>query len=146
MNRHHCLCPEPLVSPNPRDSGCGKCGRRLDSTWTSNDRTMAEFFDRLASRWPPGDEPPEFPIFRRHCLSRERAGRETFGLRFLSRNNPQEAREEAADLANYCAFDLLSSIRKGEELEEDEALTAAWHVFQAYCSLLQLERKHHGSP
>ena len=142
--QRECLCPKPVESPNPRDLGCVKCGRVIAKEWTSNDTTMGRFFDRLASRWkiPPED----FDSFRRHCLQRERQGRDIFGHSFLSRNNPKEAREEAVDFANYCVFDVLQSIRNGEDPEEDLALTAAWHIFLAWRCAVQLERKHHAAP
>ncbi len=138
-----CGCEKPIETVDPRWPGsCVRCGNRIEPRWTSNDATVAEFFDRLEECFP-GETPAWVQIFRRHCEARELAGRDTFGYEFLARNNPAEGLEEAADGANYAFFDILQSRRDGDEEEWALALTAAYHFAHAYRALGLM---HTGTP
>ena len=142
-----CACPQPLPSSNPRNPDtCNRCGKRVDPEWASNDETVTWFFDRLAEGAFPGKPPPSFERFREQCVARERHGRNQFGLKFLVRDNPAEACEEAADLANYGLFDVLVARRRGEDDELDLALTMALHAFKAHEAACRLRAKRHGAP
>jgi len=147
MSPRECKCPEPIRSSNPRYPHlCLRCCWRISPTWDSNDENVRAFFDRLESVFP-GSAPPDFIAFRRECERRERAGRDTFRHRYLTRDNRAEALEEAADLANYMLFDVLQHLRKtGTEDEKELALTVAFHAYESYEAVLRLGRKRAGSP
>jgi hypothetical protein len=94
----------------------------------------------------PANVNPAWHQFKAHCESRELAGRKTFGHSFHARRNLWEAREEAADGANYCAFQGLVDLRQGYDEDRDLLLTAAYHFYEAYETLLQIQSKRHGAP
>lgn len=140
-----CACRQPRVSPNSRRNGtCVRCSGRLDPSWVSSDETLAAFLDHLASTIPGWPEAAgSFDAFRRQVQARERAGRETFGFAYLSRDNPAEGLEEAADLAIYAYLDTLKALREGEDDELALALTAArkaWEAHEALNALLSRRR------
>lgn len=154
-----CKCPIPnprYKTPNrPNDhERCLRCGDWINPAWTSNDQTMAEFYDRLeeaifplgALRAPtPNEELAAFREFRAQAEVREIVGRKKFGHRLHARDNPREASEEAADLANYMLFGLLVERRAGDREEWALALTAAKHAFLAWQNALALRtHKHRG--
>ena len=131
-----CECPEPLerlnrFNPSDPVKSCMKCGRIISREWTSNDDTLAEFFDRLKECWP-ADPPRWFASFRRSCEVRERRGRVEYKHRHLSQDNAVEAMEEAADGALYAFFCILQDRREGSEEEWITALTAAKYFAEAY--------------
>lgn len=141
-----CECNEPRETVNPRRPGtCVKCGKPFDPEWVSSDETFAAFFDRLAESMAV--VPPEFETFRAQCAKRERAGRETFGFRYLSRENTTDAYEEACDGANYMLFNALQKVKEGYPGEDIDAdLTAAWKFYEAWSAAARAYRKHHHSP
>lgn len=131
-----CTCRVPRPSPNPRSNdACVRCGRELDDAWRTSDETVSEFFDRLANA-----QVEDLESFRLHCAQRELAGREEFGYVYLSRNNPVEAMEEAADGALYSYFDTLVARREGDDTPEREswAYLAASHFARAHYALRRL--------
>lgn len=139
---HECKCEEPRESPDPRTEGnCVMCGRAIAGReWVSDDSNLGAFFNRLAEASFPaycttGDKkqiPGLFFAFYRECSGRERAGRKKFGLEYLRRNNPQEAVEEAADLANYLYMEGLRRKRLEEDEEADALLTGAFYAYKAF--------------
>ena len=150
-----CECELPVprgATPNrPNDDErCVKCPGYINPAWTSNNETVAEFYDRLeASLFHPARlrNPDEavraFRSFRAQAEVRELAGRTKFGHSHLTRDNAMEATEEAADLANYMMFDLLSTRRRGDTEEIELALTAAQHAFEAWRYALALRARRH---
>lgn len=142
-----CECPEPNRHSNPRyPQKCVRCGWHISSEWDSNSENIKSFFDHLESVFP-GSASDDFRVFRQECERRELAGRKTFKHRYLARDNRVDAREEAADLANYMYFDVLQNLRlTGTEDEKELALTAAYHAYKAYEATLRLGRKRQGSP
>lgn len=137
----------PRPSPNPRSPGCNACGLPFAPEWLSSDETLAEFFSRLQEAAFPGEAPHDFLAFRAHCEARERAGRESFGLAYLSRDNLREAMEEFADGANYFFFDTLQHLRnRGDDDDYELALTAALHAYKAHRAARELAAKRRGSP
>jgi hypothetical protein len=67
-----------------------------------------------------------------HCIQRERAGREEFGLAYLTRDNPAEAMEEAADGCIYAFLQVLCDVREGESEVDFDLLDAALHFSLAH--------------
>jgi hypothetical protein len=143
-----CRCQVPLQSGDPRRLGfCSRCGRRINPEWTSNDATFADFFDGLEKSMFPGLTPDWFTRFRNQCQRRERAGRPLYGNRFLGKNNPEDAMEEACDGALYAMLDTLRHLRDhGDDDDFDAALRAAARFAQAYRELLNLKGKRSGRP
>lgn len=72
--------------------------------------------------------------------ARERDGRGEFGLNYLSRSNPEEGQEEAADGLNYAAFDWLCDRRAGIEEIDPDLLDAAHHFALAHAALERRRR------
>jgi hypothetical protein len=146
-----CICEKPVDVMDPRLKGwCRRCMGKIESLTT--DENVGRFFDRLAEALYRYDREPGkttylkttagWETFRQHCEARERAGRDTFGNRFMSRPNLQDAREEAADLALYMLLDSLrEEIENGTDADIDMALTAALYAFRAYDATLQLAEK-----
>lgn len=121
------------------EESCVKCGKIIPADWTSNDQTVEEFFGRLRDTFP---EAPEWlDEYERFTRAREAWGREHFGHRHLSRDNPLDGMEEAADGALYAFFDILQDRRAGDEEEWGLALTAAKHFAEAYHALKMLRRR-----
>lgn len=150
-----CECRIPIAHPSPyKKHTCVKCGFWINPRWTSNDETVARFYDSLARAQFHRDKltkrlliPDDFTVFRAEAEARERAGRDYFGLRFLGRENTRDAREEAGDGANYFLFDHLQYIRHHDEDEDiDEVLTGAYHAYKTYESARRLRLKRQGSP
>lgn len=141
----YCKCAEPRETLNPRKRGsCVKCGKQFDPAWVSSDDHVRVFFNRLSScRYLE----ESFPAFRQMCERRELAGRETFGFRYLDRDNLTEAMEEAADLALYPYLDWLQAAREGRPDEDfDLVLTIAYHASLAFDAAVRLQHKRGGEP
>ena len=139
-----CSCPREGADPR-REGSCNQCGKLIDPSCTSNDKTAAEFFNYLASALHGPSSAWE--SFRRECEVRERDGRGHFGLAFLGRDNLEEASQEFSDGANYLLFDHLKEVRRnGDDREVDLVLTVAWHAFKASEGVALLRAKRHGSP
>ena len=113
----------------------------------SDDETFRTFYSRLAEalfRYDLTGElrvSAEFGHFLEQAASRERAGREQFGLAYLTRDNPTEALEEFADGANYAMFTRLRDL---EEFGDDPdvmrlALDVALYSFRAHAAAQELE-------
>jgi hypothetical protein len=130
----HCRCQSPRLNER-RPEYCRTCGVRLDPRWVSNDDTLAEFQTEVANL--PGVTPGILIDSHR----RERAGRQEFGLKYLSRCNPSEGLEEASDLLNYAFFDWLNDRRAGIEEIDPDLLEAAHHAALAYAALERKRRK-----
>lgn len=140
----YCDCDSPVESMDRRTSGvCASCSRSFAPEWYADDRTVREFYDRLALAM--GGE-PSFPYFRQLAEAREKTGRPLFGLRYLSRDNVADAAEEAADGANYALFELLQSRRRGLDPADDLIFDAARHFALAYAALAAAQGKHRGMP
>lgn len=156
MRECNCIVPRPRgATPNKPndDERCVECGLYINPAWTSNDGTMAEFFDRLEeSLFPlgvlaatPNDDLRAFHAFRLQAEVREIAGRRRFQHRHLGRDNPREATEEAADFANYMLYSLLADRRRGEREEWPIALSGAADAFRAWRWAVALRgHKHTG--
>jgi hypothetical protein len=145
-----CQCPKPVQSLNAERHGqmCLKCGRQVRGDWVADDETMWDFFDRLAEGMNlPVDLDPGHPFeyFRRHCLARERAGRDRFRLQYLARENAVDAMEEAADGANYSAFGQMVHRRMGVH-DSVHLLMAAHHFAKAYECLMRERAELRGTP
>lgn len=164
MTRFPCRCPAPSRYPSPfhRDS-CVTCSGEIREEWTSNDRTVKNFYDALergvvqravvATEGPhtgkavQPEAPEWFRAFRQRCEARERAGRDTFGLRCLGRDNLLDAHEEWADGSNYVLFDSLKEIRRsGHDPDLDAALMVAYHAAMAAKHTERLRSKRRGAP
>jgi hypothetical protein len=149
-----CRCPHPVgFEVAHKADTCVKCGRFINPLWTSNDKTLAAFFDRLArSIFPTNDltgrpaVSEDWLTFRRHVEARELEGRPKFGHRFLSRDNIWDAREEAADLALYALLDVLRARRDGTDEVLNHALNVAQKAFEGYSALSTIRRVRSGSP
>jgi hypothetical protein len=143
-----CSCKEPREHANPRRKGwCARCQKQIRPEVLSTATTLEEFFDRL--RWalfPKGEPSARFEHFRSLCEAREGQGRESFGLSYLTRENEQEAAEEASDLSMYMHLALLQARQRGEEEEWSTALEAAHHAFLAYDFAMQHQAKRRGTP
>lgn len=147
-----CLCPKPIQSLNTSRYGdmCLKCAKRIVGDWVADDDTMGEFYDRLSEAMSYGlDLAPDHPFefFRRQCLNRERAGRThpkgAFG--YLDRNNASEGKEEAADGANYAAFEEMKQRRKGEA-PSTWLLVAAVKAAEMHEAFMRYEQEQRGVP
>jgi hypothetical protein len=123
-----CRCPEPAMNER-RPDFCRRCGVRHNPRIVSSDRTMAEFFARLA------DLPGVNPAAMLEARDRELAGRDTFGLKYLARDNVAEGCEEAADGLIYAALEWLKDRRTGEEDMDPALLDAAHHFALAHAAL-----------
>lgn len=141
-----CRCSVPVRYPQPSfPNTCVRCGFHISPLWTSNDLTVGDFFNRLATVFPT--KPPQwFHAFRSQCEARERAGRTRFGHSFLSRDNIEEAIEEAADLAIYAHLHILRACREQREDHRDLAMTAALKAAEAYHALTELRARETGAP
>jgi hypothetical protein len=122
------------------------CQGHLKPEWLSSDDTVKHFFDRLAeAMFHPailnGPGPPAwFQRFRRQCEQRELAGRDEFGVRYLSRNNRVEGQEEASDETIYSHLDILRQRREGRPEEWELALTVAKRAAENH---RDLAHRHH---
>ena len=156
MRECECELPVPRGKTANRphdDHWCVKCSHYINPDWTSNDETVREFYDRLeesifplAARTAPAATELllSFRNFRRQAEVREMAGRSKWSTtHHLTYDNAREATEEAADLANYMMFSLLSARRNGDPEETELALTAAQHAFEAWRYALALRGHRH---
>jgi hypothetical protein len=135
-----CKCELPVESPNPRNSGCVKCGRPIRGPWVVDDVQVERWFELLATVVDPQDARAleAWVKFSTHCILRERWGREHWKLTYLSQDNCAEAKEEAADLAIYPMLEYWKRHRGVDEIPPDTAtklLKAAWHAAQAHALL-----------
>lgn len=136
-----CKCESPYPYPAPhRAHACASCGSLIPDEWRSNDATVKEFYDRLDEAIPFD---PAIQPLREQAEARELAGRETFGLRHLSRNNAVEATEEFADGAMYVVYEILNQRRRGEDEEWALALTAAYHAAKAHEAVRAMRTHRH---
>ena len=151
MTLRECDCEVPHPSIDPRfPDRCESCGWFINPAWVSNNRTMREFFDRLAeATFPAGvlyglEGPPAWwDDFRLHVEMREFSGRKKFGHSFLRRDNALEATEEAADTAIYALLDLLAARRRGDREEWALALTLAQKAAEAHKAARDLRAHRH---
>lgn len=137
----------PLVHPNPRRAdSCVRCAGVLSPEWTSNDRTVRDFYDALEAGCG-ANVSDAFHTFRDEAMARERAGRPYFGYRHLGRDSLVDAREEAADGGNYFLFDHLKTIRQ-EGRDDDIALVleGAKKFYEAYEIAMALRHRRKGAP
>lgn len=149
-----CRCEIPVGFPQQEKADiCVKCSKRINSAWTSNDRTIGAFYDRLATilREDPEvlspDVNPAWQQFRIEAEARERAGRRRFGHRALGRDNCRDGWEEASDGGNYAFFESLKDIRADRADENiDLLLLAAKRFFEGYEALANYRRRRDGSP
>lgn len=149
FQRRICTCENPVIVSDPRLKDCRRCLGKVESL--TNDENVAAFFTRLAETLfkhnPLTGElmtSEAWDTFTEHCQQRERAGRDTFGNRFMERDNLEDAREEAADLALYLLLDSLREVLNGGvDRDIDLALTGALYAFRAYETTLQLHGKRH---
>lgn len=139
MTLRTCKCPRPNPKPQKKDT-CVQCGSHIPKEWGE----VKTFYDDLEEAIP--DSGQAFSVFRTICEAREAAGRDHFGYRFLDRDNVEDAFEEAADGANYAAFEVRRLRRKGMDDQYDAALSAAYHFFQAFKAMNRLREKEHGRP
>jgi hypothetical protein len=160
VNLSLCTCAIPhrayATENRPRGDQFCNCGGYIDPSWASTDKTMGEFYDRLEilptnREAVPGTDvyvpTPAFKLFRMDAMAREFAGRRKFGLRFLGRNNPKDAQEEATDGANYAAFEIVKQEnRHGNDTATDLLLRAAQKFFEAYELLAEARRALKDSP
>lgn len=127
----YCRCQRPRVNDR-RPGWCRVCGVQLDRRVLSSDENFAEFFDHLLT------SPDVHANFVNHCRAREVAGRDTFGLAYLSRENELEATEEVADYGIYLYLAMLRRKREGREVNWAKALEATRHAAIAHQLALEL--------
>lgn len=133
-----CKCEVPRDVADPRRTTCMNCqGVIVLPEWESSDKNLGEWFERLAEAMFPAYAasldrrtiPAWFFHYYRECSSREKAGREKFGLRYLSRDNMRDAMEEGSDGNNYFFFKVLQNRRAGTpEHNIDRLLDGAKHA------------------
>jgi hypothetical protein len=123
-----CHCSKP-VTRHRSPKSCLRCLGEIEDRWLSSDENTAAFLGRVAAL-------PEVtgPALH-HAQKRERAGRETFGFAYLSRDNDREGLEEAADGLIYAALSWLCDRRTGREDIDPDLLDAAHHFALAHAAL-----------
>ena len=139
-----CTCEKPEHAINPRHhEHCVKCSKVIaEPEFAPSIANLGDFFERLAEgsfmaygRTLDRETLPRwfFNLYR-ECEGRMRAGNKMpeYKYRYLSRSNPREAQEEAADLVNYLFLETMRRRRLGEDEEADIALTGAHHAAKAY--------------
>jgi len=126
--RRECQCPVPEYLGDIRPGYCW-CGGYVSREWITSDSTFSDFLRQLSPL------PGVTGRVVQHSQARERAGRTEFGLEYLSRNNPLEGQEEAADGLNYSFFETLKDIRAGEQEIDPDLLDAAHHFALAHAAL-----------
>jgi hypothetical protein len=90
---------------------------------------------------------PDYQAIRDHAEAREFAGREKFGMRYLSRDNCSEALEEAADGLNYVWFEEHRLRRTAPDPDVSAWLmNAAYFFSMAHQALRQAMAAREGSP
>jgi hypothetical protein len=110
---------------------------------------ISTFYNRLATHFPSWPLIPDgYEEFRAECEARYEAGIEQFGDAYLHRDNLAESLQEASDLANYMALDVLKHIDEGGDGEEDLslALEAARHAYKAHETARLLAARRRGAP
>lgn len=124
-----CECPVPAdhadAHPGFRDGWCRVCGGKLSDSWVATSDGLMEFLELARADYRSAA----------HCHTRELAGRAEFGFAYLSRNNPEEAQEEAADGQIYCYLEVLKDRRAGETDIDFDLLDAASHFALAHQAL-----------
>lgn len=110
-----------------RDGWCRYCGGFLNPDWLTSTEGLQAFLDAALVD----------PVTAAHCHVREQAGRDEFGLAYLSRNNPAEGREEAVDGCNYAYFESLKDRRVGSRDLDFDLLDAARHFALAHQALVR---------
>jgi hypothetical protein len=164
VNRSLCTCPIPHRSyrteNRPRGDQFCTCGGYIEPSWTSNDQTMGELYDRLVpfNRQPHPyltDQegkpllvvPETFDQFRIDGLARERAGRDKFGLRFLGRDGCRDGMEEQSDSANYAAFEIIKRVnRYGDDTGVELLLRAMQGSYEVYADFAAARAALKGAP
>jgi hypothetical protein len=124
----YCRCDRPRLNDR-RPDHCRRCGMRHAPNIQSTDETFAEFFGMLADL--PGFSTQSI----RQAQEREQAGRFSFGMEYIGRDNCGEGLEEAADGMNYAFFDWLNDRRKGIEDIDPDLLDAVHHFSLAHAAL-----------
>lgn len=119
------------------------CGRHIYEEWSS--ANIAPMIDRL-TEIPEVRLSEYYPDFRDICLSREYAGRDTFGYRFHGRDNERDTKEEIADGVNYSLFGVLRRQRQEDETLDDMALMATFYAFKWFATVREIERRISGAP
>ena len=126
-----CSCDRPrdhaTVNPGFRDGWCATCGGYLNPDWLSTSQGLNRFLQRAGADHLAGA----------HCYSRELAGRAEFGLAYLTRDNPAEGMEEAADGMIYSFLESLKDRRAGEPEVDFDLLDAARHFALAHEALVR---------
>lgn len=112
-----CRCRKPLVTADPRHKNiCGRCAHPIKGPGISTDETAREFFDRLeAGIFPirtPAKERRSFHAIRKLAEDRERAGRDEFGVDYLSHDWLGNVSEEIADVLVYLYLRDLRTVRE----------------------------------
>lgn len=124
-----CGCDTPAdhadTHPGFRDGWCRHCGGVLADRWLSDTEDLTGFLNLAQADYQSVA----------HCQIRELAGRDQFGLAYLTRNNPAEAQEEAADGQIYCYLEVLKDRRSGESDVDFDLLDAARHFALAHQAL-----------
>lgn len=139
-----CECDEPREATDPRRAAtCRKCGRPISGDWVLDDQTVSEFMERFYDTFPGRVIPRHARELRAAVETRERAGRRTFGFRYLTRDNVADGREEVADAVLYGLCALLQERRNGTDTQDDIALEIAQkasEMWQLYGKLRARER------
>lgn len=139
----HCKTPRPSSDPR-RQNSCVVCGRLIHhKEWSSSN--IRPILDRLTN-FPDVRWSKDYIAFRDLCFSREKAGRESFGYRFLGRDNERDTLEEIADGVNYGLFSVIRRKREEEEPLDDIALQAAYYAFKWFQTVLEIKRRAGGAP
>lgn len=151
QGRRICSCPRPSEHVTPTKKGkCVRCDALLATTWMANATTSNDFWTALEAGMFPGEPPEWFEAFKHLAVSREQAGRDTFGFAYLSpeRDNLAEAAEEIADFAVYMLLESLKQRRMndGEDADFDVVLTSVSLVARAFEQLQRLRAKRRGAP
>lgn len=145
-----CSCKVPVRAADPRSqTGCLKCCKTIDPELLAPAKEVKAFFDHLeaGAKGRAKKAPADFVAFRHQCEAREIAGREHFGLSYLSKDNCADALEESADAAIYMVLETVKQVHQdGDEADRSLALAAAWHSYLAFQCARQLSAKRRGSP
>jgi hypothetical protein len=127
---------------------CLRCGRQVTGDWVADDDTIPEWFDSLAESMGLGlDLDPAHPyeFFRRHCVTREHAGRHRFRLQYLDKDSAVEAMEEAADGGIYCGLEEMRR-RRAEMGPSVHLKMAAMFFAKAHECLMRERADRAGTP
>lgn len=157
-----CECPAPHDSPDPRKHRvCGRCDKLKEGPGVSTEETFNQFHDWLEEgffrQWsatekannPKGEEVERqfYRALRELARRREDAGKETFGLAYLGRDNIAEVYEEIADVFNYCYEEDLKTFRRfGDHREIDTLMEGLRLIYLGTEMIGGYKRKIRGSP